>query len=168
MFSPKGGVGTTTVATNIALVAAEAQTNPALLVDLDLSFGQVASHLNLQPKQSLLELTRDESALRETELFRTYADPPERPPVIPAPPSPGFASLVTTEQVEHGSPGRSRPTRWSSSTRVDPRRAMLTIFARSEAVVVPVAPEIPALNAVHTLLDQLVRQGRSAVGRCSC
>ncbi len=73
MFSPKGGVGTTTVATNLALIVAEAHPNKVLLVDLDLSFGQVASHLNLQPKQTLLELARDEAALREPELFRTYA-----------------------------------------------------------------------------------------------
>ena len=73
VFSPKGGVGTTTIATNLALIAAEATRTRSLLIDLDLSFGQVASHLNLQPKQTLLELARDEAALREPELFRTYA-----------------------------------------------------------------------------------------------
>ena len=68
-----GGVGTTTVATNLALIVAESHPNKVLLIDLDLSFGQVASHLNLQPKQTLLELARDDAALRDPELFRTYA-----------------------------------------------------------------------------------------------
>jgi len=36
---------------------------------------------------------------------------------------------------------------------------MLAIFARSDTVVVPVVPEIPALNAVHLLLDQLSETG---------
>ena len=34
-----------------------ARQTSVLLIDLDLSFGQVASHLNLQPKQTLLELS---------------------------------------------------------------------------------------------------------------
>ena len=36
---------------------------------------------------------------------------------------------------------------------------MLAIFARSDTVIVPVIPEIPALNAVHRLLDQLTETG---------
>ena len=73
IVSPKGGVGTTTIATNLALIAGERNPSGVLLIDFDLSFGQVSSHLNLQPKQTLLELARDEAALREAELFRTYA-----------------------------------------------------------------------------------------------
>ncbi len=161
VFSPKGGVGTTTVATNIALVAAEALPNRVLLVDLDLSFGQVASHLNLLPKQTLLELTRDEAALRDTELFRTYViHHASGLHILASPPSPTFAALITTEQVETA---MARAVEAydvvvvDAGTAVDQRLTML--FSQSEAVVVPVTPEIPALNAIHTLLDQLAETG---------
>jgi Flp pilus assembly CpaE family ATPase len=36
---------------------------------------------------------------------------------------------------------------------------MLTVFSRSDTVVIPVLPEIPALNAVHLLLEQLTETG---------
>jgi pilus assembly protein CpaE len=161
VFSPKGGVGTTTIATNLAILSAERQTKSTLLIDLDLSFGQVASHLNLQPKQGLLELVRDESALREPELFRTYAvHHPSGLQVIAAPPAPGFASLVGAEHVEFV---LARAVEAYDVVFVDAGASrderMLAIFSRSDTVVVPVVPEIPALNAVHLLLDQLTETG---------
>ena len=98
VFSPKGGCGTTTIAVNLAMLAGERNPGGTLLIDLDLSFGQVSSHLNLQPKQSLLELARDDAALREPELFRTYTvQHPSGIQVLAAPPAPGFASLIDAE-----------------------------------------------------------------------
>jgi pilus assembly protein CpaE len=210
VFSPKGGVGTTTVATNLALLAAERHQNRALIIDFDLSFGQVASHLNLQPKQSLLELIRDEGALHDAELFRTYAvHHPSGVQVLAAPPSPGFAPLFTGEHAElirdegalHDaelfrtyavhhpsgvqvlaappSPGFAplftgehaeliiaRALEAYEIVIIDAGAAlddrMLALFSRSDVVIIPVLPEIPALNSVHLLLDQLSETG--AVG----
>lgn len=164
VFSPKGGVGTTTIATNLALIAAERNPNKTLIIDLDLSFGQVASHLNLQPKQSMLELVRDDAALREPDLFRTYAiHHSSGVHLLAAPPTPGFASLVTAEHVELVI---TRALEAYDVVVVDAGASlddrMLAIFSRSDTVILPVLPEIPALNAVHLLLDQLVETG--AVG----
>jgi len=164
LFSPKGGVGTTTIATNLALIAAERHPNRTLIIDLDLSFGQVASHLNLQPKQSLLELVRDDGALHDPELFRTYAiQHSSGVHVLAAPPNPGFASLVTGEHVELI---LTRALETYDVVVVDAGASlddrMLAIFSRSDTVILPVLPEIPALNSVHLLLDQLAETG--AVG----
>ena len=164
VYSPKGGVGTTTIATNLALIAAERNPGKTLIIDLDLSFGQVASHLNLQPKQSMLELVRDDAALREPDLFRTYAiHHPSGVHLLAAPPTPGFASLVTAEHVELVI---ARALEAYDVVVVDAGASlddrMLALFSRSDTVIVPVVPEIPALNAVHLLLDQLTETG--AVG----
>lgn len=161
VFSPKGGVGTTTIAANLGLLAAETNPRAVLLVDLDLSFGQVASHLNLQPKQTLLELIRDEAALREADLFRTYTiHHPGGLQVLAAPPTPGFASLVSGEHVEQV---LARAMEAYEIVIVDAGATMddrlLAILGRSDTVIVPVLPEIPALNAVHLLLDQLAETG---------
>src|SRR6185437_3045734 len=59
VYSPKGGSGTTTIATNIAVVAANARSNRIALVDLDLQFGGVATQLNLDPKMTLADVIRD-------------------------------------------------------------------------------------------------------------
>ncbi len=161
VFSPKGGVGTTTIATNLAILAAERKPGGVLLVDLDLAFGQVASHLNLQPKQTLLELARDEAALREPELFRTYAvHHPSGVQVLAAPPAPGFAPLINAEQVElilARALEAYEIVVVDAGALLDDR--MLAVFSRSDTVIVPVLPEIPALHAVHLLLDQLTETG---------
>jgi pilus assembly protein CpaE len=87
-FSPKGGVGTTTLAVNTAILLAgggapapgtrgptqDVAVPPSrvLLVDLDLQFGQVATHLNLQPRYDLGGLATDDQALADAELARAY------------------------------------------------------------------------------------------------
>ncbi len=165
VFSPKGGVGTTTVATNLAVIAAETQPNKVLLVDLDLSFGQVASHLNLQPKQTLLELARDEGALHETDLFRTYAiHHASGVHVLASPPSPTFTALISTEQIELMLARAIEAYDVivvDAGTALDPR--LTSLFSLSYSVVVPVLPEIPALNSVHVLLEQLTENGSLGV-----
>ena len=73
VYSPKGGVGTTTIATNIAIAAAAHRPDRVVLVDFALQFGGVATLLNLDPKQTIADVVRDEASLREPELLRTYA-----------------------------------------------------------------------------------------------
>ena len=161
VFSPKGGVGTTTVATNLAVIAAESRSGSVLLVDLDLSFGQVASHLNLQPKQTLLELCRDDAALHETELFRTYViHHASGLHVLASAPSPSFSALLTNDQIElvlQRALEAYDIVVVDAGTALDTR--LSTLFSVAETVVVPVLPEIPALNSVHVLLEQLADTG---------
>lgn len=161
VFSPKGGVGTTTIATNLALIAAERHPNQTLLIDLDLSFGQVASHLNLTPKQTLLELARDTGALHDAELFRTYAiHHPGNLQILAAPPGPGFSSLITSDHVELV---LARAVEAYEIVIIDAGTALddrvMVVFGRSDTTIVPVWPEIPALNSVHVMLDQLSEIG---------
>lgn len=54
VFSAKGGVGKTTLSTNIATYLASAG-HKTLLVDLDLAFGDVAISLQLLPQSSIFE-----------------------------------------------------------------------------------------------------------------
>ena len=161
VFSPKGGVGTTTIATNLALLAAERLPGKVLLVDMDLSFGQVASHLNLRPKQTLLELIRDEGALHEVDLFRTYTvQLPGGLHVLPAAPTPSLAGLIRAEHVDLAMARAMEAYEVvvvDAGTSMDERHA--TVFGRADTVIVPVLPEIPALNAVHVLIDQLSETG---------
>lgn len=56
--SPKGGVGKTTVTTNVAIGLATTTQQPTVLVDLDLHFGDVASALNLNPDYTLPDTAR--------------------------------------------------------------------------------------------------------------
>src|SRR3712207_8111320 len=58
--SPKGGVGKTTVSTNLALGLTEAAPQSTVLVDLDVQFGDVASALGLEPESTLPDARSEE------------------------------------------------------------------------------------------------------------
>jgi pilus assembly protein CpaE len=161
-FSPKGGVGTTTVATNLALLAAERHPNRTLLLDLDLSFGQVASHLNLQPRQTLFDLVRDDQALHDPDLLRTYAiHLATGLHVLAAPPSPALATTLRADQVDLALARALEAydvVVIDAGTSMDDRHA--GVFGRADTVLIPVIPEIPALNSVRLLLEQLSETGQ--------
>ncbi len=55
VYSPKGGIGTTTIAMNLAL-ALNSPTKKTVIVDTNLQFGDVAVFINEQSKNSLLDL----------------------------------------------------------------------------------------------------------------
>lgn len=55
VVSPKGGVGKTSIATNLAIGLAEAHPSDVVLVDLDLQFGDVAATLDLMPSHTIEE-----------------------------------------------------------------------------------------------------------------
>jgi pilus assembly protein CpaE len=53
VMSPKGGVGKTTIATNLAVGLAKLAPMGAVIVDLDLQFGDVASGLGIDPQYTI-------------------------------------------------------------------------------------------------------------------
>jgi len=53
VFSPKGGVGKTTLSVNLAVSLAEMSPMEVVLVDLDLQFGDVSTVLDLHPTHTL-------------------------------------------------------------------------------------------------------------------
>ncbi|HEY6225452.1 MAG TPA: AAA family ATPase [Gemmatimonadales bacterium] len=59
VFSPKGGAGTTSVATNLAIVLHRLTGKKTLLVDLDLELGEVAVQLGARPRYSLVDLVQN-------------------------------------------------------------------------------------------------------------
>jgi len=56
VYSPKGGVGTTTVATNLAVTLHSSET-PVIIVDANLQFGDVVVFLNERGRTSIVDLT---------------------------------------------------------------------------------------------------------------
>ena len=164
VHSPKGGVGTSTIATNIAMAAAQLRPDRVVIVDLDLQFGQVATHLNLIPRQTLADVIRDEAALREPELLRTYATKHDSGlHVLAAPVGPEQAQLITSDHVD-----RILTTLLDSYERVvidtgswlDERT--LRAFEHAESVLFVMNPEIAALKALAALVEYLNEAGTVA------
>jgi pilus assembly protein CpaE len=63
VFSPKGGVGVTTVAINLATDILEVSKKPTILVDMDLNAGDVTTFLNMKPSYSISDVTTNISRL---------------------------------------------------------------------------------------------------------
>jgi pilus assembly protein CpaE len=63
VFSPKGGVGKTTIAANLAVALASRDDTRVCLVDLDLGFGDVAITLQLFPARTIADAVALESEL---------------------------------------------------------------------------------------------------------
>jgi pilus assembly protein CpaE len=101
VVSPKGGVGKTMLATNLAVGLASTSGHLTVLVDLDLQFGDVASALNLQPEHSLPD-TLQGPASRDSMVLKTFLALHETGLyVICGPKSPAEADSITAQQVSH-------------------------------------------------------------------
>jgi pilus assembly protein CpaE len=163
-FSPKGGVGTTTLAVNTALLlggdnGAESGVpgQRVLLVDLDLQFGQVATHLNLSPRFDIAGLASDEPALTDPELAASYLTKHSSGvSVLAAPSIPDAEVRVGIEELERIL-GLLRP-RFDqividAGSRLDPRS--LWILEQADIHVFVIFPEIAALRATSLMLAYL-------------
>ncbi|HET8587334.1 MAG TPA: hypothetical protein VFM74_05615 [Candidatus Limnocylindria bacterium] len=159
-FSPKGGVGTTTLAVNSAVMLAAGDSGAGLgrarvlLIDLDLQFGQVATHLNLSPRFDLAGLAGDEPALNDPELAASYlTEHSSGVSVLAAPVSPEADFRVSLDQLER-IVGILRPRfdliLIDAGSRLDPRT--LWAMEQADTHVFVIFPEIAALRATSLLL----------------
>ncbi len=73
LFSPKGGVGVTTLAVNLAVRLQELTEKETLLVDLAPALGTTALALGLQPRYSYLDVIQNFHRL-DDELFRSFLE----------------------------------------------------------------------------------------------
>jgi pilus assembly protein CpaE len=95
VFSPKGGAGRTTLATNLALALKKETNQRVALIDANLQFGDVGVLLNLNPKnRSMLDAVDGGEPDRDI-IESVMIDHSTGIRVLLAPPSPEGADLVT-------------------------------------------------------------------------
>ena len=99
VFSGKGGVGTSLIASNLAVALAEESHQRVALVDLDLQFGDVGVLFNLDHSRSITELVDGSTGIDEESLGEVLATGPSGIKVLLAPISPELADLVNAEHV---------------------------------------------------------------------
>ncbi len=100
LFAPKGGVGRTTLAVNLAVALAGEQRQTVTLVDGSFQFGDVGVLLNLNPKnKSIIDVVTDPSGADEEIVDTALIHHSTGIKVLLAPPSPEMAELITADQV---------------------------------------------------------------------
>ena len=101
IFSPKGGVGRTTVAVNLAVAAATELGKSVVLMDGSFQFGDVGVLLNLNPKNKSIADLVPELEAGELESIDTFViNHSAGIRVLLAPPSPEMAELITPSGVK--------------------------------------------------------------------
>lgn len=99
VMSPKGGVGKTTVATNLAVGLAKLAPMGAVIVDLDLQFGDVASGLGLEPQYTINDAVSG-AASSDAMVLKAFLSPhPSGAYAMCAPRRPADADLIKPAHV---------------------------------------------------------------------
>jgi pilus assembly protein CpaE len=99
VFSPKGGTGKTVLATNLAASLAKHWGKRALLLDLDLQFGDAAIMLGMEPEKTIYDLVVAPGELDSEKLAGYTTRHACGLDILPAPLRPEDAELVTEAKL---------------------------------------------------------------------
>jgi pilus assembly protein CpaE len=153
VMSPKGGVGTTTIATNLAVGLRQISGGRVVLADFGLQFGDIGVHLNLWSKHTMQDLLGHTEELDDAMLGQVLQPHSAGIRVLLAPNEPGVAADVTSEQLETI---LDRLLERNSYVVADTwsflDEVAETLLRRADEVLVVTTPEVPSLkNAKHFL-----------------
>ena len=98
-FSPKGGGGSTTLATNLAVLIHQATRMKTLLVDLDLELGESALMLGVQPRFNFVDFVENFRRMDASLLGSYIEHHPSGVHLLPAPSQPEKAEGITADQI---------------------------------------------------------------------
>ncbi|HXN78409.1 MAG TPA: response regulator [Candidatus Dormibacteraeota bacterium] len=96
----KGGVGTTCLAVNTAVLLAAQASMPVGLLDLDVEFGDSAVYLNLHPSRTLADLKAPPGALVDETLFEGFVTESGSVRLVVGSDFPERADLVTLPAIQ--------------------------------------------------------------------
>jgi len=159
VFSAKGGVGKTTIATNLGVYLATTG-NRVLLVDLDLAFGDVAISLQLTPTRSASDLIAMSSDLDAEGLASAVTRHHSGLDTLCAPDSPADADQIpaaTTAQLLHVARGMydfvvvDTPPVFTEH--------VLATFDVTDVSILIATMDIPAVKNLRLVLDTMDQLG---------
>ena len=156
VLGSRGGVGASTLSTNIAHALSQIPNTDVIIVDLDINYGTIALSLNLTPHQSIIDLLEDTGRLDELLLERVMLRHGDQLSIIPAPIAVTQNFSLTGRSIEqllgligsmadyiildltHGTPD------WQS-----------TIFSKLDQVILMVYPDLANLRDAKKVFDQI-------------
>ncbi len=161
VFNPKGGVGKTTIATNLASTLQVNKNQRVILVDADTVTGHVATSLGLEQMRTVVAAWRDEAE----------GSPAESLPNIASAHTSGLKVVSLTSSPLHTE--ILEPIRVADAITacrrgfdfivVDMHPSYIplnqAIFDRADRILVPVTPDVPAIRAAVQLREVAAELG---------
>lgn len=149
VYSPKGGVGCTTLAVNLATMMCQLEPDARIaLVDASLQFGDVGVLLNLRATRSVVDLADNIDHL-DGELLEgaLLMDDRSGLKALLAPPKPEMAELVTIETMRRAIELMKRSFDYLV---IDMGKRLqdleLSLFELADRVVLVIVPDLPAIK----------------------
>ena len=155
VFNPKGGVGKTTLATNLASALQSRKGHSVLLIDADTVTGHVATSLGIEGVRTLADSWQDQAEGGPYETIAEIASGhPSGLKVVSLSSSPLNTAILEPERVAEAINAARRGVDFVvidlHPSYSDLNRA---IFELADRILVPVTPDVPAIRAAVQLTD---------------
>jgi MinD-like ATPase involved in chromosome partitioning or flagellar assembly len=149
VFNPKGGVGKTTIAVNVAALLQTRRNQRVLLVDCDTVTGHVASSLGMENTRTVADAWTEDLNTGVAESFAEIATQHVNGvSVLVMAESPLHTEILEPRRVAEAITAARRAYDWVIvDMHPDYGPLNQVIFERADKILVPVTPDVPAIRA---------------------
>ncbi len=155
VYSPKGGSGCTTLATNLA-VALQTEENKVVVVDASFQFGDVGVFFNLKNKYNLVSATARSDELDDDFIQTLLTAHASGVKVLIGPPTPEDAEIVMSNAASLRKVLERLQEEYAYvivDTASVLRDIELSLFDLADRILLVATPDIPALKNVKLFFD---------------
>lgn len=155
IFGPKGGIGTTALAVNLAVALQQRQEgNRTILVDASLQFGDVGVFLNLPPNRNITDLCATIEDLDPDSIDTSAVAHASGIKALLAPPRPEMADLVNPEYLKRILEELRRQYDYivvDTATVIND--TVLTALDLADRIILVATPDIPAIKNARLFFE---------------
>jgi len=153
VYSPKGGVGCTTIATNLSVALAQRSKLPVALIDLDLQFGDVGVSLDLRSANSVIDLVTHEEEIDAEFIDDVFVKHESGVRALVCPDQVGSAETANPERIVHAVEELRDHFAfvvcdlWSSLDDLS-----LGMLRSADDIILVTTPEVPSLKNIRRVI----------------
>lgn len=174
VFSPKGGVGKTTLAANLAVSLRMETSDPVTLLDMDLESGDAATLLDLAPRRTVVDYARALTAGDEVDLAGYLTTHHTGLRLLAAPSSPEQAEAVRPDHVRAAIAAAKQSAEFVvADTSPIFSEPVLAVLDQADTILLVLTPDVTSLKNVRTALEVMnnlqyrMEKIRPVMNRCS-